>query len=117
MRPRHYLLMIALALTTSFGIISCEKDNDEGDMNTGPTVNMRGNVFLPVSLQVAAGTVVTWQNSDNVIHTVTASDGSFDSGDLEPGDTFTFTFTEGAIYSYHCTHHAGMIGSVEVIDR
>ena len=53
-------------------------------------------------------------------HTVTADDGSWDSGDLQPGDEFDRTFDRAGVYTYYCRYHgspgAGMIGTVVVGD-
>ncbi len=53
---------------------------------------MGGNQFQPSSVSIGTGGSVTWTNTDSVPHTVTADDGSFDSGIMMPGDTFTRTF-------------------------
>ncbi len=65
-------------------------------------------------LTVPVGTTVTWKNEDSMTHTVTATDNSFDSGDLEQGATFSFTFTKAGTYSYVCQLHPNMKGTVTV---
>jgi plastocyanin len=67
-------------------------------------------------LDVPVNTQVTWTNNDSVPHTVTADDGSFDSGTLQPGQTFSHTFTSAGKVTYHCAIHgqASMNGSVQV---
>lgn len=74
--------------------------------------------FGPDSLEVAVGTEVTWRNSQSgVPHTVTADEGSWqgtDSGTLQEGATFGFTFFSAGTYTYHCRIHASMTGSVTV---
>ena len=40
--------------------------------------------------------------------------GSFDSGELLPGDRFAWQFDEPGAFAYHCTIHAGMVGEVDV---
>jgi len=78
------------------------------------TVHMQGRQFDPVTIMVPAGTTVTWVNDDSVAHTVTARDDSFDSGTLDPGDTFQYTFDTPGAYEYVCIFHAGMAGTVIV---
>jgi hypothetical protein len=70
--------------------------------------------FNPSSVAVDAGATVTWTNQDSTAHTVTADDGSFDSGTLAAGASFSFTFTSAGTVSYHCTIHPNMVGSVVV---
>jgi plastocyanin len=70
--------------------------------------------FNPNPITVAVGTTVTWNNNDTTAHTVTSNTGAFDSGPLGGGRTFSFTFQTAGTYQYHCTFHAGMVGSVVV---
>jgi nitrite reductase (NO-forming) len=67
------------------------------------------------TLTVSVGTTVTWTNDDEgQMHTVTAVDGSFDSGFLETGATFSYTFTEVGEFEYFCTPHPWMRAKVIV---
>jgi plastocyanin len=72
--------------------------------------------FSPDNITVVIGVnnTVTWTNNDISIHTVTANDGSFDSGYLNGGASFSYTFTRPGIYQYHCTIHPWMTGFVTV---
>jgi len=74
----------------------------------GPAVEMKGVAFLPSRIEVAAGATVTWTNNDPLAHSVTADDGSWDSGPIEPGKTFSRTFTQPGEYAVHCTPHPFM---------
>lgn len=80
----------------------------------GVTVTMRDIAFDPPQVEIAAGTTVTWTNGEAIPHTVTAADGTFDSGVLEEGGTFEHTFTEAGTFDYACAIHPGMTGSVTV---
>jgi plastocyanin len=73
--------------------------------------------YSPSNMTVVIGVnnTVTWTNNDDTIHTVTANDGSFDSGYLNPGGSFTFTFTRPGVYEYHCQLHPWMIAYVTVV--
>src|SRR5205085_1899204 len=55
------------------------------------TIDISDNQFTPATLEVAAGTTVVWTHNGTRKHTVTADDGSFDSGTLENGAKFQFT--------------------------
>jgi plastocyanin len=70
--------------------------------------------FQPASLTIPAGATVTWTNVGQRSHTVSADDGSFDSGRLDPGETFSHTFAEPGTYTYHCGFHPEMQGTIIV---
>jgi plastocyanin len=65
-------------------------------------------------LRIKPGTTVTWTNEDAMLHTVTAADGSFDSGFLEEGDTWSYTFEDIGEYEYFCLPHTWMKAKVIV---
>ncbi|ANE53234.1 hypothetical protein SY85_00695 [Flavisolibacter tropicus] len=66
------------------------------------------------SLTVSSGTTVTWINDDDMAHTVTADDNSFNSGSLKKGDSYKHTFSGAGTYPYHCTFHPTMKANVVV---
>jgi plastocyanin len=70
--------------------------------------------FQPGTISVPVGTTVTWQNADSVTHTVTSDSGAFDSGQIPPGGSFSTTFSQPGLYTYHCQIHPSMTGSVMV---
>jgi plastocyanin len=70
--------------------------------------------FRPDRIEVAAGTTVVWRNGGQVTHTVTADDGSFDSGPIEPGGRRALTLARPGTYRFHCTPHPFMSGVVVV---
>lgn len=81
--------------------------------------------YDPLNLEVKVGTTVTWTNADQVAHTVTSGasdgargtpDGLFDSGFLDPGESYSYTFTEVGELSYYCIPHPWMVGSVTVTE-
>nr|AUN36833.1 plastocyanin/azurin family copper binding protein [uncultured bacterium] len=71
-------------------------------------------IFRPARLEIAAGTTIVWTNHGQVIHTVSADDGSFDSGDIEPGERRGITFSRAGTFPFHCTPHPFMKGEVVV---
>jgi plastocyanin len=77
-------------------------------------VGMAGRGFAPATLEISVGDTVTWTNNDDTDHTVTASDGLFDSGQLAEGATFAFTFETAGEFSYFCAIHPEMQGRVVV---
>jgi plastocyanin len=62
------------------------------------------------------GTVVTWTNSDVVAHTATATNpqGAFNSGNLNTGQSYSFTFDTAGTYDYFCSYHPFMKGTIIV---
>ena len=76
------------------------------------TVAVADNTFTPAKIEVAVGDTVTFENEGQIAHTVTGDD--FDSGSLAPGDTFTFEASEAGTFSYVCTFHPGMQGTISV---
>jgi plastocyanin len=70
--------------------------------------------FAPDELNIAAGTTVTWMNTDTVAHTSTANGNAWNSGSLAPGGQFSFAFQSPGTFAYHCAIHPGMIGTVVV---
>ncbi|MGH8912325.1 MAG: plastocyanin/azurin family copper-binding protein [Acidimicrobiia bacterium] len=65
-------------------------------------------------LTVKAGTTVTWTNQDGMMHTVTAAEGSFDSGFLDQGDTWSYTFDTPGEFEYFCSPHPWMRAKIIV---
>jgi plastocyanin len=79
------------------------------------TVDIDDHTFDPAELNVAAGTTVTWTNADTEAHTVTADNGLFDSGVLEPGQSYSTWLGGSGTVTYHCEIHPDMKGSVVVV--
>nr|MDP9177931.1 cupredoxin family copper-binding protein [Gemmatimonadota bacterium] len=75
---------------------------------------MRNLNYLQPRLQITVGTTVEWKNNDPLPHTVTAVDKSFNSGMINPGKTYTRTFTKPGTYNFFCTPHPFMTGVVVV---
>src|SRR5581483_10426576 len=70
--------------------------------------------FAPNPLDAPVGATVKWTNDDGTSHTVTADDGSFDSGPIGAGGTFTRTFGQVRTIAYHCNIHPGMHGTLQI---
>jgi plastocyanin len=78
------------------------------------TVDVKNFAFSPMDLTVAVGTKVTWKFDDSAGHTVKSDDGTFSSPTLSNGKTFDFTFSKAGTYSYICSIHQYMHGTVTV---
>lgn len=79
-------------------------------------VTIQNYRFMPAALTVARGTRIVWTNKDADNHTVTANAGSasFGSGTLAKGASFAHTFTRAGVYTYHCSFHPFMKGTITV---
>lgn len=71
-------------------------------------------LFLPRVLEVEAGTTIEWTNTDRVVHTVSADDGTWDSGAIRPGARWSARFDRPGRYPFHCGPHPFMRGMVVV---
>ncbi|HEV7587706.1 MAG TPA: cupredoxin family copper-binding protein [Longimicrobium sp.] len=89
---------------------------DSGATPTGPVARsgMRNLAFVPGTIEIQAGTTVEWTNNDPLSHSVTADDGSFSSGLIGSGNKWRHTFATPGTYTYHCTPHPFMKGTVVV---
>ena len=78
--------------------------------------------FQPQSIEIQAGTTVTWTNADQIEHTVTSgadttADGGFGGMLAGQGTTFTHAFPQPGVYSYFCDRHHSMRGEIRVLSR
>jgi plastocyanin len=82
---------------------------------SGGSITMTNMLFTPSQITVQKGAAVTWTNSDTVVHTVVADLGNGpDSGDIAPGSSYSYTFTDTGSYQYHCSLHPSMRGTIVV---
>ena len=77
-------------------------------------VAIRNFAFAPATITVSPGTRVTWTQDDSTVHTVTAVDGSFDSGNLAQNQSFSHTFGTAGTFMYRCNIHQYMTATVVV---
>lgn len=80
----------------------------------GPVEEVAIASFRLPSATVAVGTQVVWTNEDAAPHTATSVDGVFNSGGLDQGETYRFTFQEAGEFRYICSLHEGMEGTITV---
>ena len=123
--------VVILVITTSyFSNYTIEENVEETDLIIKSDVIMPTKVsrpgcetddrcYIPSFIIVEKGKQVTWINEDSAFHSVTsgfygAPSDLFDSGYLDPFESYTFTFNETGIYDYHCTLHPWMEGQVKV---
>lgn len=113
-------LVVGVLLTTVGG---CAKDYSTGSYDGGSstppapnTIVLSGYSFSPATLTISAGTMITWENRDNYVHTSTSDNGVWDTGDIPGGSSKTTAFNTPGTFPYHCRYHRtmGMIGTIIV---
>jgi plastocyanin len=117
MKTKIFYSGILATLLAAMVFISCSKSNSYksgGNTPAAASISIKNMAFNPGSLSVAAGTTVTWTNSDTTIHTVTADDGSLNSGNIAIGATYSKVFSSTGTFSYRCVLHPEMTGKVIV---
>ncbi len=81
---------------------------------TPPAVSISNDAFVPRVLTIQTGQSVTFTNDDDDAHTVTASDGSFDSKGLDTHGVWRHAFSKPGTYAYFCELHPFMKGTIVV---
>ena len=114
---RRNVMRSTLALAIG-GLAGCFSDRPAtGPEPPGPgtpAVEIENFAFVPSRLSVPAGTTVTWTNHDDVSHTVSSDDASFDSGAFGQGMTFQFTAGPPGTHTYFCRIHPFMRATLTV---
>lgn len=120
MRPVLAFSLLGLAATAAVAA-ACSDDNNNPNITPDVTIvsgasTQTTNAFAPnpFTESVAVSGEVIWANGDGVTHRVVSDVPLFDSGNLGNGDTFSFTFTAPGTYTYHCSIHPGMVGSIVI---
>ena len=116
-----YLGLVAAALTAvgwggPFALTGAEAGEATGRQ---PAVVIQLFQFIPGSVEVKAGTRVTWTNHDDITHTVTSGapgnkDGRFEGKLEEKGSTYSVDLTQPGTYEYFCSRHQSMRGQIRV---
>ncbi|HEX2194289.1 MAG TPA: plastocyanin/azurin family copper-binding protein [Candidatus Limnocylindria bacterium] len=112
--PKLIQILAAAAGATALGVFAAAPMVVPARAATEHTVDIRNFAFQPATLTIAVGDTVTWTNSDDAPHTATAENDAFDSGNLDRGQSFSFTFTEPGTYAYRCDFHSEMQGTIVV---
>ncbi|MGQ0796557.1 MAG: multicopper oxidase domain-containing protein [Methanobacteriota archaeon] len=68
----------------------------------------------PVVVVIGVNSTVVWVNDDNLAHTATDVNGTFDTSLIQPGQRATVTFTTPGTYEYECLPHPNMRGTIIV---
>ena len=122
MRKTKRSMVAALAVgasLASFGLIQGAVSADAAPrplygIAEGAKVTILDSGYDPAEVAIKAGEAVTWKNGGQHAHTVTADDGSFDSGPKNPGMEWSYPFKKAGTYTYKCTQDPAMKGTVKV---
>lgn len=105
----------------AFAVVFAACGGDEAETDTGTEDGGSAGVEITIvdftftgSTTAAVDETVTVTNDDSATHTWTSRGGVFDSGNLAPGDSFDFAFTEPGDYDFFCQIHPQMSGTITV---
>lgn len=111
----------ALFVLTSLSILGCSSSPTSNTAGSDVTIisgasSAGSGAFSPnpFTISLASKTTVQWGNADGMTHTVVSDDGSFSSGNLSSGNTFTHTFSSTGTFTYRCSIHPSMVGTIVV---
>ena len=123
-------VVILVTIALSFSNYSIEENVEETDLIikgdvimpikvSRPGCEANDNCYVPSLIVIEKGKQVTWVNEDSAFHTITSGyydtpTDLFDSGHLDPFESYTLTFDEIGTYDYFCTLHPWMKGQVIV---
>jgi len=123
-------VIILVTIALAFSNYSFEENVEETDLTIKGDVIMPTKVsrpgceendrcYIPSLIVIEKGKQVTWVNEDSAFHSITSGyygtpTELFDSGHLDPFESYTLTFDETGTYDYFCTLHPWMKGQVIV---
>ena len=115
MKKRAILNAMFALLFVSVLTWACKKSNSSTSPTT-TTISIKSTGYSNANLQVVKGSTVMWRNDDVTAHSVTADNGSFDSGDIMAGATYSFTFASTGTFAYHDKHNSMTSGLITVVN-
>jgi plastocyanin len=92
-------------------------NNTSTQAKAATTINIANMQFTPSQVSIKKGGTVTWTNNDSTTHTVVddlSNVGGPNSGNIDPGKTYSFTFNNTGSFQYHCSIHPSMRGTIVV---
>lgn len=110
------LVALPVLLVAVIGVTGDSSSTSEAGPQDSSRITIAGFAFDAPTIEVAAGTTVTWINEDSAAHTVRDAGETFaESGDLAQGETFAATYDTPGEYRYVCGIHPEMRGTVTVV--
>ena|SRR4249920_1321738 len=119
------ICIMAFTIWISMAISSCNSGHAQSTVSatsSGDATEKDAQVVIenmgyhPASITITKGSKVTWTDKQSFIphDVVSDEDGLFDSGNLHKDDTFSHTFNDAGTFTYYCSHHKKMHGTVIV---
>jgi plastocyanin len=114
-------LSIALFAVLALAAVACR--DSKGPSSPSPCVNSGAAAtvsatdnfaFTPTSVTITVGQSVCWQNTGQLVHTVTEHPVTRFNGNLPSGQAFVHTFGFGGSFTYRCNNHSNMTATVVV---
>ncbi len=109
---RQFAALLCAAL--GFALLGADAPSASPSPIPAVVVHIKNFAFNPARVSVKPGTTVQWVNDDAVQHSATADDGSWTSGELNQGKTWTKTFATPGTYTYYCDDHEFMKAEIDV---
>lgn len=115
------VLVVMVALVAGMNFSYLAPGREPGNSPTGQAasaphteklVEIMSFAFEPTELAIKTGTTLVWANRDSSPHTVTGD--GFQSGTLQPGQTFSHTFDRPGVFTYSCSINPELWGKVSV---
>ena len=106
-------VFFVLTLATASAALAAPTETHQSAGGKVDDVSIQNSAYNPASVQISTGDTVKWTNMDSTAHTVTGS--IFESGNINKGQSYQFQFTKPGTYSYTCSIHPTMKGTVIVV--
>ena len=116
MKIRLSLLAAALALAASAcGSSSPAAPSVAADVTISMAGDRGSQSYAPNPTTMRVGQTVAWKNNDTTAHDATQDASRFQTGTVNAGGTSSaVTMSTAGTFTYHCTLHTGMVGTLVV---
>ncbi|MDB5303351.1 MAG: hypothetical protein JWM97_900 [Phycisphaerales bacterium] len=107
-------LATVLAIFCVVALAAAKDPAEKAPAHARKEVSIANLAYSPATLKIHVGDTVVWTNNDDRDHTVIATDGSFKSPNIKAGKTYEFTFSKAGKFTYGCSYHPRMKGTINV---
>lgn len=107
--------VVAAVTMAALGAVGAAAAPTAATPPSATTIHIKDFAYRPTPATIHAGDSVTFVNDDDEAHTVTATDKSYDSGGLDTGNRWQYTFAAPGTYTYFCALHPYMKATIVVL--